>query len=195
MTRTEQFLHGTKGGPDIGGAVLPGRKVGRNNWPGYRTVGRQPSSNYVFTTKDEKTAWRFADADWSAGMGNISPARSRVLVVEPSADMKPGSHNPEHRWHRKDRHQNLEEYVSSSAKVTGAIDIMPGRQGTFPHLNWNQFAARPRGMNDEFNHPDAMQEETGHPGGKMFRASLDRVYGRRDEPKNPSEDSRQGRLW
>lgn len=75
--------------------------------------------------KAERLAWTFATQRVSTEPGR----RSAVYRVKPDNPVEPpeGADIPG-------------EVISPSAKVVERIDIAPGRQGTFPQLNWNQFA-------------------------------------------------------
>lgn len=72
----------------------------------------------------ERMAWTFATQRVSARPNR----RSAVYKVKP-VDPQMG-----------DQADIPGEVYSPRATVRSRIDIMPGRQGTFPELNWNQFA-------------------------------------------------------
>jgi hypothetical protein len=111
--------------------------------------------------------------------------RPRVYEVEPAADMKPGPWNKDHpnflEHHELDMPEGMEydreyhakevakaqadhqdEWASPTGfKVKKRIDIMPGRQGTFPGENWNKYkGGGPYGGPDS-NHPDNEQVRWG----------------------------------
>lgn len=136
-----QLFHGTAA-PQSLEKILPAVKHGgESHWGSMGWENGQRSNEHAFATSDESQAWHFAKYA-SASNGE----RAFVHTVAPSARMKPGVHS------------YLSEYVAPSFKVTGREDIMPGRQGTFPNLNWNQF-----------RHPDTIVD-TNHPYNEHDRA-------------------------
>jgi hypothetical protein len=92
------------------------------------------------------------------------------------------------------------EHTADSATVKERLDIMPGRQGTFPSLNWNQF-----GKGGEYNHPSDADIVGGHDGfERKYRPHLYQEPGAlqperpirlegREFPEEP--DPHQGRLF
>jgi hypothetical protein len=152
--RNQQFFHGTA--REISDAVRPGAQVGFSVWKDMGASEGQPSSQHAFATTDEDEAWSFAHAAHSVGMSNhlISgwpePDRARVYSVAPHPDMKLGIHHPEHPMHSGTSGE-LHEYIAPEFKVTDRHDIEPGRQGTFPSINWK-----------DFSHPD-ISGDPNHP--------------------------------
>ena len=150
--------------------------------------GDMSEGDHAFAVKnDEKYAWH------AAGTFHKNGRRPRVYEVEPAHDMVPGPHNADHPdflhnhdlddpedladdpvWHKiaKDavRENSQDEYGSKTGfKVKSRIDIMPGRQGTFPEVNWNRFKdpeqVRPS-WGPDANHPNDEQVRygiEGHP--------------------------------
>lgn len=130
----EKLYHGTAA--DLGGRVLPASvHGGHSNWGDMGAGLGQPSREHAFATHDEGTAWEFADTA-SRQTGN----RAYVATVEPEGPIRKGQF-----------HSGLHEYVAPSFKVTGRLDTMPGRQGTFPQVDWNKYRAE--GFKDA-NHPE-----------------------------------------
>jgi hypothetical protein len=145
----------------------------------------QQSSSHAFATESENTAWQFgslagtlkraqADAasdrnrslspDVSSMLGQPHPApepvpevgRVRVHTVAPNPLMQRGvfhADNPAF----KEGDQDLKEWKAPAFRVTGTQDIMPGRQGTFPQLNWNQFKTPGSSYQIDANHPSNTQ--------------------------------------
>lgn len=169
---------------------------------------------------NEEYAWHAANTFHKNGR------RPRVYEVEPVADdLKPGPWNmehPDHSYHagydptdegvladvRENEH--LDEWGSKTGfKVTGRIDIMPGRQGTFPSVNWNRFKNTHPAAGPDANHPSTHTEVHGHvkgheldkPGG--VRRARDEFIGLQvwgeDRAKEINteirEDPKQGRLF
>jgi hypothetical protein len=131
--RSESFFHGTAS--HISDAVRPGVQVGKTVWGRTGESHGQPSEEHAFATSDETEAWTFAKY---AG-GADKDGRARVYTVAPHPDMKVGVHHPAHADYSEDM-GDMREYVAPEFKVTGRHDIAPGHQGTFPTINWHQFA-------------------------------------------------------
>lgn len=159
--RSKQFFHGTTHdlqGPDI----LPSVQHGRSVWGNLGHSGQRADS-HAFATESEDVAWQFAS---QAGMmtraREPSPGvtgRVRVHTVAPNPLMRRGVFHAEHPAHNGG--DDLKEWVAPAFRVTGTIDTMPGRQGTFPSLNWNQFKKPAMGYEDDLNHPTDRQISVG----------------------------------
>ena len=128
------LFHGSGAEIPVGKKVLPNDRVG--------ALSDSRSGAVAYATPDEHTAWSFAA--W-----NAPSARQRVYEVTPSKDARLlHSDGKEHFGARED------EVVASHFKVRKRIDIMPGRQGTFPEVNWSKYSHVDEGMRPEINHPD-----------------------------------------
>lgn len=118
-----------------------------------------------------------ADAEnyaWHVARSNsTSTTRPRVLTVAPAADIEPGDYHHDSAVSNASRDSVMKEFGLTAVeadegetfmpeyrsrtgfKVTGHIDTMPGRQGTFPGVNWGNYHAR--GLNHitawSANHP------------------------------------------
>jgi hypothetical protein len=169
MGRSEHFYHGTTSAIK-GDMVLPANSV--DKYPSEHAMGDpgdMSEGDHAFAIRnDENYAWHAARTFHANGR------RPRVYEVEPAADMKPGPWNKAHpdfdEHHEYDpgtmpedekEHAHQDEWGSKTGfKVKQRIDIMPGRQGTFPEVNWNRFrgAKAPWGM--EANHPSDHEVET-----------------------------------
>jgi hypothetical protein len=153
--RTESFFHGTAS--NISDAVRPGVQVGRSIWGRTGASQGQASEEHAFATSDEDEAWEFAKVAHQIqhskhevlGDGP-APERARVYTVAPHPEMRPGVHHPIHPKH-DESFGELHEYVAPEFKVTGRLDIAPGHQGTFPTINWRQFAHHD--LSGDPNHP------------------------------------------
>lgn len=154
MARREQFFHGTR--YDIRHTVLPGGRAPHRNW-----FGEDNPHGKAFATTDEDIAWDYA----KGAEGNWDKRRTRVYEVAPSAKREPGTWNKQHPGHSGLDREDMKEWMAPSWKVRRRIDIKPGHQGTFPQLNWNQFASH-EGPNKvqqgDVNHPTPRQVESGH---------------------------------
>lgn len=150
--RSESFFHGTAS--HITDAVRPGLQVGKTVWGRTGESHGQPSEEHAFATSHEDEAWSFAKF---AG-GADKTRRARVYTVAPHPDMRVGVHHPEHAEYSEDLGE-IHEYVAPEFKVTGRHDIAPGDQGTFPSINWHQFAHAD--VNGDPNHPTPHQVEHG----------------------------------
>lgn len=187
-----QFFHGTThdiaGGVIRPANKLPD---GKGMWGSMGHSG-QRSDEHAFATTDESIAWQFGSQSgisarakraqvvkanenqgYEADLG-IPPAyrqdgvqpvpevgRVRVHTVAPNPRMKPGVYNRAHPNFRSDQ-VDLKEFVAPSFRSTGVIDTMPGRQGTFPNINWNQFASSKVDYAQDANHPDDESISDGH---------------------------------
>lgn len=166
--RTESFFHGTAS--HISDAVRPGVQVGRSIWGRTGESAGQPSEEHAFATEDEDEAWKFAETAHQIEYGrNGYAGRARVYTVAPHPEMRPGVHHPKHPAHSEDLGE-LHEWVAPEYKITGRHDIQPGHQGTFPTINWRQFAHQD--ISGDPNHPtpdevaEGMRFKIGSPMGK-----------------------------
>jgi hypothetical protein len=170
------LYHGTDA--DITDAVKPADSLGRKANYGLRTIGGRRAGTQAFATHDENYAWEAARVSSKAHGG-----RARVYEVAPHPDQKPGLYNAQHpRFKKNAPRSDLQEQVAPSFPVKDRIDIKPGHQGTFPNLNWRQFARAntavgPEGYEDA-NHPSPEDERHGHGGGQMRRDHLEHFYTR-----------------
>jgi hypothetical protein len=160
------MFHGTAHEVEPGSSIVPGKQYGKSS---FRHGGVGPRgkahSESAFATTSEDEAWHFAERS-----AYYHGGRGRVHEVEPHPDMQPGLYNPEHpTFARRNRHEAIKtwrEYAAPSFRPTGkTIDIKPGRQGTFPNLNWNQFSADKMNVFDK-NHPDPYEVLHGSHGSK-----------------------------
>jgi len=167
------LYHGTSH-PIEGNHIIPGADIGHSGWGDTGgDLHDEASEDHAWATPSEKVAWGYAlfsstqHDDWRSA-GKDPAMRPRVHEVAPNAHMSEGK-----TWTIADHgHQ---EFKAPSFEKTGTVhDIMPGRQGTFPNINWAQFhrdpgsATRVFGMDEEHlmedpNHPahPPMAEETG----------------------------------
>lgn len=119
-----------------------GASGGQDEW---KHLG-QSKNDYVSATDDESTAWLFAARASSQGFHR---SRQRVYEVEPHPDTKIGIEHIDHptlkrayeeQWWKKP--QPAGEHIAPSFKVIAQHDTRPGAQGTFPSINWEQFARK-----------------------------------------------------
>lgn len=170
----KQLYHGS--GQDIT-KVLPNKEHGVVSFVGAGKGTEQDASEHAFATSNEHDAWYFAQRAHSSFTQRDetgAPVRPRVYTVEKHPDTELGIRNAEHPQGPPPSRFGLnnvdkEEYRAPHFNVTGRIDIMPGRQGTFP-INWNQFGKSnfngPYAHGD-LNHPDSLEEELGHHAGSL----------------------------
>lgn len=151
--------------------IKPAARVSHPNMSVWGDLGHsgQQSKDHAFATESEDTAWQFAS---QAGMmkrseavrGYLPPTvqvgRVRVHEVAPHPLMRPGVYHADHPAH--DGGEDLQEWVAPSFRSKGTIDTMPGRQGTFPQLNWNQFKSDRAGYAEDANHPSDQDISMGH---------------------------------
>lgn len=174
--RKREFFHGTTfdlRGPDI----LPSTVQGRSIWGDTGHSG-QRSREHAFATENEGVAWQFAsqagmmaranqDAVISANAKGYTPkqqvpnvGRVQVHTVAPNPLMQRGVFNAEHPDHNG--MEDLQEWKAPAFRVTGTQHIMPGRQGTFSNINWNQFRKVGAHYDIDTNHPSDREVEVGH---------------------------------
>lgn len=177
----QQFFHGTA--HDVGKRVVPADQSGREVHPGKRTLGGRRAGTVAFATTSEKQAWDFADMAASHAVtnasGNIDQSRTRprarVYEVHPHEESKAGLYNSAHPRFRKNSPRiDHEEYVAPHWDVKAQHDIQPGQQGTFPQLNWNQFAIH---QTWDTNHPSHDEIDHGHMGSSLAKESRDKFFG------------------
>lgn len=129
----QTLFHGTSH-PIQGDAILPGRDIGHSHWNDAGEYLGEPSDQHAWASKRESLAWGYAVHSSAANNQRADPDyRARVHEVLPNHDMREGqTHSEEETGHV--------EYRAPYFATTGVVhDIMPGRQGTFPHINWQQF--------------------------------------------------------
>lgn len=150
---TAQFapiFHGTSGYVKDDGAILPPSVHGQESyWAGSRPHGDDPA-HLAFATPDEHVAWEFA-------------------MQRPRLDTRPRVYEVEHvPDEREGRDLGDDEVVSPTGfPIKRRIDTMPGRQGTFPQINWaDQIDTRVPGhdalWSDNVNHPNDDEIANGH---------------------------------
>jgi len=152
---SQQFLyHGTA--MDVeGGKVLPASEHGKGSYWGSTGQSRGEAANkHAWAVPDEERAWNFAhdrvvhtsnEHDWNP--------RARVYAVHQNEAQSPG--------HDK---SIPGEVKAPHFDVAQRHDIMPGRQGTFPEVNWNNHVQH-TGLfreNEDANHPTNLSVQFGH---------------------------------
>lgn len=146
----DELYHGTA--VELGGKVLPAEKHGGESvWGNYGSNRGQRSADHAFATSDEGAAWSYAKHTAK----HLNDERAYVAKVSPDGPISRGQFH----------HQN-NEYIAPSYTVTDRIDTMPGRQGTIPQVNWNDY--RPGNSYTDANHPE-------YPSGPKVRRRSDGV--------------------
>jgi hypothetical protein len=185
----DQFFHGTTHAIKDG-MVRPADDVDKPvSEYSFGDPGDMSEGDHAFAIRnDEKYAWHAATSF------HPSARRPRVYETGPAADMKPGPWNKEHpdflQHHELDdpndpeiepgskvhkmvtemadeaKANHQDEWASKTGfPVRKRIDIMPGRQGTFPDINWNRFKANGLYVGPDVNHPTDAVIEHGHASG------------------------------
>lgn len=151
----DQFLfHGTA--TDVPGDKILPAKVhgGTSHWGDIGSTRGEPANAHAWAHPDEKQTWDFAmdrvihtsnETEWNP--------RARVYAVHPNAQQSPGK-DPSIPGEVKAPHFDIAQ----------RIDIMPGRQGTFPEINWNDHILHTGGLSDkeDANHPKDTSVQFGH---------------------------------
>lgn len=145
-------FHGTP--VDIkGDRILPATvHGGKSHWGDTGVEHGQPSERNTFSHPDELEAWHWGNKVVKGTLEARDPGyRNRVYEVTPGDNARHGREVPG-------------EVVASHHTITGRHDIMPGRQGTFPDLNWNQFKGKDHDEYDtvDVNHPTDAEVKYGH---------------------------------
>ena len=181
----DQFFHGTTHAID--GMVRPADAAGTDvSEYSFGDPGDMSEGDHAFAIRNsEGYAWHAAHTFHSNGR------RPRVYEVEPAKDMKPGPWNKDHpnflEHHGLDDPDSMDMSGDDSRFVSGMkediadaranhqdewasktgfpvkkrIDTMPGRQGTFPSVNWHRFqTSGPYGGTGP-SHPDDDQVRYG----------------------------------
>lgn len=166
--RASEFFHGTVFDIPVGDRIVSGDEAGHSFWGNTGHHGQESHAN-AFATTDEGTAWHFAgmardrqasDRYWHPELKLPVPGRAAVYKVHPNPMMQPGVHNRAHPSYNGTG--DLHEYVAPSFKTYERVDIQPGRQGTFPQLNWAQFQHPQISQKADVNHPGDGSIEGGH---------------------------------
>lgn len=188
------LFHGTTF--DVQGKdIVPAKRLDptKSNWEEAGHSG-QSSRDHAFASESEHIAWQFGSQASSIqrykaaaiqaanertspevsrlmGMAHPEPqavpevGRVRVHTVAPNPMMQRGVYHGDHP-NFSEHTEDLQEWKSPAFRITGTHDIMPGRQGTFPQLNWNQFS---KGQpNQDANHPDDHSAKFGMNGKKAI---------------------------
>lgn len=156
---SQQFLyHGTAS--DIkGDKILPATvHGGHSHWGDAGTEWGEPSKDHAWAHPDEQETWHFAmDRSLHAGINSERRAgadypRPRVHAVEPNDQMTPGSGGVKG------------EFKAPHFNIAHTVDIMPGRQGTFPEVNWNEHVTQMSKLpeDEDANHPKDKSVTFGH---------------------------------
>jgi hypothetical protein len=139
-------------------SAIPGDKVlpasvhgGHTTWGTTGSHSGQSSKDNTFSTPNESEAWEWAGKGYGRRNPRDPSVRRTVYEVAPG---------PRARWGT----EIAGEVVADHHTITGRQDIMPGRQGTFPDLNWNQFKGSENDEYDEVdvNHPSDSAVKYGH---------------------------------
>jgi hypothetical protein len=175
----DQFFHGTT--HDItDGMVRPADAVNKPvSEYSFGDPGDMSQGDHAFASRnDEQYAWHAAQS-FHPGQG-----RARVYQVAPAKDMVPGPWNKDHpdflhhvgygdpkeypphenpEAHQEALNDHQDEWASKTGwPVTGRIDTKPGRQGTFPQVNWNEFSkSTVVNAHMDANHPNDDQRVEG----------------------------------
>lgn len=173
------LYHGTS--KDIeGGFVRPAAGEhghGKGSWWGSANESRgEAAKDYAWAAKSEDDAWAFA------GQGSARGATTRPRVYEVEDAQRTGSAGG-------DKSITGGEVKSSVGfAIKGQIDTAPGRQGTFPEVNWHQFADQ-RGISSwEANHPTDEAIKYGHR--TQQKAGIEDSPGTIENNYNPSSADR-----
>jgi hypothetical protein len=157
-----QFFHGAyKKVEDT--HIRPAKVHGKGStWGSANSARGEAAHDFAWAHPDEKVAWNFAAQRSSIG----ATERPVVHTVTPDNNLTtPGQDSS-----AKGEVKNPEGF-----KITGQSDIAPGRQGTFPDINWHQFADQRKLSTWEANHPSDHAIKYGHE--TLHRAGIEDAPG------------------
>lgn len=160
MNLGPQFLyHGTS--RDVEGAILPATVHGKgSHWGSTGTKRGEPAEEHAWAHPSENVAWHAAHQrviDDTLNDRSWNP-RARVYAVHPNEQQSPGSDM-----------SMAGEIKAPRFDIAQQVDIMPGRQGTFPGVNWNDFTRHTGTFSEDedANHPKNLSVQFGHRYGHM----------------------------
>lgn len=180
----DQFLYHGTAKDIVGDKILPAVEHGQGSYWEDTGSGRgEPAEEYAWAHPSEDSVWEFAADRASNGVyPAFSGARASVYAVRPNEHQSPGR-DPSIPGEVKAPYFDIEE----------RIDIMPGRQGTFPEVNWNKYVDEyKRPYREDANHPSNLSVQFGHKqGAKVDHLSpedADRAMSRNLVEQARSED-------
>ena len=150
-----QFLfHGTT--RDIEGQILPAKVHGGHSYWGETGHTRsEPSNEYAWAHPNEQVAWQAAldRVESHYVEGEEKGPRARVYAVHPNENQSPGMDK-----------SMAGEIKSTHFDIAHPVDTMPGRQGTFPSINWNEYTGKGQYLpgDEDTNHPSHLSVQFGH---------------------------------
>ena len=183
----EPLFHGTSGYVKDNDTILPPSVSGQESfWSGH---GGDEPRHHAFASPNEDIAWHFAR------QRPREDTRPRVYEVEHAADEHPG------------KDLGKDEVVSQIGfPIKRRIDTMPGRQGTFPQINWwdhthpvgkdiwdpKKYQAWEHVDSAEVNHPSDDEITYGH---RKAASGIGLAGMQKSEPEAPKPDEHQGALF
>jgi hypothetical protein len=150
----DQFLYHGTAMPIEGNRLLPARVHGKGSyWGDSGSEERgEPSQDFAWAHPDEHVAWHAAmDRVVHTSINQEHNPRARVYAVHPNAEQSPG-HDA----------SMSGEVKSSHFDIAHPVDTMPGRQGTFPGINWNDHVTHIHREDEDANHPSNLSAQFGH---------------------------------
>lgn len=170
-----QFLyHGTT--REIEGQILPAKVHGGQSYWGATggDVRGEASEDYAWAHPHETKTWdaamdrtNFHYQQWDESNPHPIAPRARVYAVHPNENQSPGNDV-----------SMAGEIKSTHFKIAHPIDIMPGHQGTFPEVNWNEHVKADTYLpgDEDANHPSHLSVQFGHHAGVWGQAGVERLH-------------------
>lgn len=136
----------------------------------------EAAKDYAWAAKHEDDAWAFA------GQGSARGSTGRARVYKVKDTLRTGSAGGD----ASVTHGEVKSPVGFAIKEQH--DIAPGRQGTFPEVNWHQFADQRKLSSWEANHPNDEAIKYGHE--TLHKAGVEDAPGTIEDNYHPGSSER-----
>lgn len=157
MTLGPQFVYHGTARPIEGDRIVPAKEHGKGGyWGDTGSTRGEPAENHAWAHPDEKVAWDAAmdrKMFHVIEMGEEIEPRARVYALHPNEHQTPGNDA-----------SMAGELKAPHFDVAHPIDTMPGHQGTFPQVNWNEHVKKDTYLpgDEDANHPSHLSVQFGH---------------------------------
>jgi hypothetical protein len=156
-----QFVYHGTARPIEGDQIVPAKVHGKGSYWGTTGSSRdEPAEDHAWAHPDEHVAWDAAMDRKQHHVieegAEIEP-RARVFALHPSPLQTPGGDK-----------SMAGELKAPHFDIAHPLDTMPGHQGTFPQVNWNEHVTHKSGEprylpgDEDANHPSDLSVQFGH---------------------------------